>query len=186
MVGGLQPPRDFETRRTVLRPVVRTDAEVIFRGYSNSPAATRFMNFRRHESLEEAVQFAERCARCWQDHSAYPWAVISKAGGEFMGVVELRVNPPQADFGYIFGERFWAQGFATEAATPIVDWAYGQPEIFRVWATCHPDNIRSVRVLEKLGLALEARLGNWEARPQLGEQAGPGLMFAKLRATTKG
>lgn len=180
-----QPPRSFETQRTLLRPIERDDAEAIFLGYSGSPTATRFINFRRHQSRAEAAQFAERCVRCWKDQSAYPWAVISKGANEFMGVVELSVDPPQADFGYIFGDRFWAKGFGTEATKPIVGWAYAQCEIFRVWATRHPDNLGSVRVLETLGLALEVRLENWEARPQLGEKAGPSLMFAKLRSTGK-
>jgi len=63
----------------------------------------------------------------------------------------------------------------------VVDWAYAQPEIFRVWATCHPDNLASIRVLEKAGLLQEGRLENWEARPQLGLLAGPSLVFAKIR-----
>lgn len=104
-----QPPRSFETQRTLLRPIERDDAEAIFLGYSGSPTATRFINFRRHQSRAEAAQFAERCVRCWKDQSAYPWAVISKGANEFMGVVELSVDPPQADFGYIFGDRFWAK-----------------------------------------------------------------------------
>jgi len=37
-------------------------------------------------------------------------------------------------------------------------------------------------VLQKAGLHLEARLENWEAWPNLGEAAGPSLVFARLRA----
>jgi ribosomal-protein-alanine N-acetyltransferase len=180
-----QPPNHFETERLLLRPIARADAEAIFLGYSSSEVATRWMNFTRQTALDEAVAFAERCARCWADGSAYPWAALSRKTGEFLGAVELRVNPPKADFGYIFCERFWRQGFATEAVRPVVDWAFAQPEIFRVWATCHPDNAASARVLSKVGLTFEARLENWEPRPQLGERAGPSLAFAKTRQPPK-
>jgi RimJ/RimL family protein N-acetyltransferase len=104
----------------LLRPIERDDAEAIFLGYSGSPTATRFMNFQRHKSSHEAaVRAAMRSVL--EGSVGLPWAVIWKRASEFMGVVELRVNPPQADFGYIFGDRLWGQGFATEATTPIVD-----------------------------------------------------------------
>ena len=175
-----QPPQHLDTQRLTLRPITPADAEAIFE-YSSSNNVTRFMNFKRHTALEEASAFAERCARCWKDGSAYAWGVISKETGEFFGVVEMRVNPPQADFGYVFCERFWGHGFASEAITPVLDWALGRPEIYRIWATCHPENLASQRVLTKVGLILESRLENWEARPQLGEVAGPSLMMARTK-----
>jgi ribosomal-protein-alanine N-acetyltransferase len=142
------------------------------------------MNFPRHTTLEQSIQFAERCVHCWEDGSAYPWAVMQRTTGEFLGCVELRVRPPQADFGYIFCEPFWGRGFASEAVQPIVDWAFEQPTIYRVWATCCPENIGSARVLSKTGLKPEATLENWEARPQLGKAAGPSLMYAKIKPVT--
>ena len=96
----------------------------------------------------------------------------------FLGVVELRLSPPKADLGYIFGEGAWGQGFATESASTVVAWAIAQPPIFRVWATCHPDNTASAAVLRKAGFSHEATLANWEARPQLGEVAGPSHCYA--------
>ena len=113
--------------------------------------------------------------------AAFPWAIVQKADDGLMGVIELRLSPPKGDFGYILGERFWGNGFATEAARAVVDWAFNQSGIFRVWATCHPDNVASAKVLKKAGLRLEATLANWEARPQLGELAGPSLSFARTR-----
>jgi [ribosomal protein S5]-alanine N-acetyltransferase len=73
------------------------------------------------------------------------------------------------------------RGYASEIASAIVDWSIRQHEIFRVWATCHPENLASRRVLEKAGLSLEARLANWEARPNIGEPAGDNLVFALIR-----
>ena len=69
----------------------------------------------------------------------------------------------------------------SEAASAVVSWAMAQPEIYRVWATCHPDNIASARVLEKAGLTFEGRLSRWEARPNLGEEAGDCLVYSATR-----
>lgn len=153
------------------------DAENIFNGYANSLAATRYMVWPRQTSLADGG-LATRSASCWQNGPAYPWAVIQRSTDQFLGVIELRINP-KADFGYIFCEEFWGAGFATEVVQCVVDWTLAQPEIFRVWATCSPDNTASARVLAKVGLKLEARLENWEARPQLGLLAGPSLVYGK-------
>ena len=51
----------------------------------------------------------------------------------------------------------WGQGYATEVAPAVVGFARTLG-MHRVEATCHPSNVRSVRVLEKAGLRLEGRL----------------------------
>jgi [ribosomal protein S5]-alanine N-acetyltransferase len=177
----LKTPQSFETTRLLLRPVVLSDASDIY-GYASDVEATKFMTFSRHRSLDESHQFAGRCVACWQDRTAYPWAIVARDTAIFAGIIEMRIRPPKADFGYILCKTFWGHGYATEASKAIVSWAIGQPTIFRVWATCHPDNVRSAKVLGKSGLMLEGRLANWEARPNIDEPAGESLIYALTRS----
>ena len=179
-MGILRSPELLTTERLQLRPMGIADATDIFR-YASDPEATRFMTFARQHTIAEAESFARRCAQCWQDGSAFPWRISERATGAFIGAIELRLKPPKADFGYILCPPHWRRGFASEAATAVVAWAMAQPEIFRVWATCHPDNIASARVLEKSGLSREGRLACWEPRPNLGEPAGDSLVYAATR-----
>lgn len=177
----MRPPDDILTERLRLRTVRRTDAEAIFRTYAGLPGPTRFMTFETHRDVADSLAFAQRCEACWASGAAFPWAVTDQASGTLMGVIELRLAPPKADFGYIFGEAFWGRGFASETARAVVAWAIAQRGIFRVWATCHPGNAASAGVLRKAGLSLEARLANWETRPQLGEVAGPSDVYALIK-----
>jgi RimJ/RimL family protein N-acetyltransferase len=177
----MRPPEEFLTERLRLRPVRRTDAKAIFRTYAGQDAPTRFMTFATHRDVADSLAFAERCEACWASGAAFPWAVTDKDAGTLMGVLELRLAPPKADFGYIFGEAFWGQGLASEAARAVVAWTIAQPAIFRVWATCHPGNAASAGVLRRAGLSHEARLTNWETRPQLGEVAGPSDCYALIK-----
>lgn len=174
----MRAPEEFHTDRLHLRPVRPGDAAEIFRTYAGEAEPTLFMTFKRHRNVAESMAFAERCEECWKSGLAFPWAVIEKNSGKLAGVLELRLSPPKADFGYIFGEPFWGHGFASEAASVVVAWAIAQPTIFRVWATCHPSNAASTAVLRKAGLNYEATLANWESRPQLGEIAGPSDCYA--------
>lgn len=177
----MRAPDTFETERLRLRPVRRSDAASIFQ-YAGEAAPTRFMPFRRHQDIADSLAFAQRCEHCWIAGSAFPWAVTAKTSGAFLGVLELRLTPPKADFGYIFAEPFWGNGFATEAASVVVAWVIAQPAILRVWATCHPNNAASAAVLRRVGLSYEATLANWEARPQLDEVAGPSHCYALTKS----
>jgi len=179
-VDAPRPPEQLATARLALRPLGLADAPAVFR-YASDPLATRFMVFATQREVAQAEAFAQRCVRCWQDGSAFPWAIVESAGGDVVGAIELRLRPPKADFGYILCRAFWGQGFASEAARAIVDWAIAQPAIFRVWATCHPDNAASARVLEKCGLRREGRLAAWEPRPNIGEPAGDSIVYALTR-----
>jgi ribosomal-protein-alanine N-acetyltransferase len=173
----MRPPEILKTDRLQLRPVQTSDAPAIF-AYAGEAAPSRFMTFTRHTDISESEAFARRCQDCWTSGVAFPWAVVEKATGTLAGVIELRLAPPKADFGYILGEPFWGRGYASEAASAVVAWAIAQPGIFRVWATCHPDNAASAAVLRKAGLSYEATLSNWESRPQLSEAAGPSDCYA--------
>jgi RimJ/RimL family protein N-acetyltransferase len=60
----------------------------------------------------------------------------------------------------------WGQGHATEALTAIVTLA--KPlGLRRLEAICHPDNVASLRVLEKCGFANEGRLPRHSVFPNL-------------------
>jgi RimJ/RimL family protein N-acetyltransferase len=175
----MRPPEELVTERLRLRPLVESDAPAIFEGYASLEDATRWMIFPRHRSIDESLAFARRCEQVWRDGAAFPYAITLE--GAFIGCIELRVTPPKANFGYILARTHWSQGFATEAARAIVEWARARPEIYRVWATCHPENRASARVLEKAGLSYETRLARWEARPNLAEPAGDSLVYALTR-----
>ncbi|QTC93062.1 GNAT family N-acetyltransferase [Brevundimonas goettingensis] len=177
----MRAPDTFQTDRLTLRPVTRADAADVF-AYAGEAAPTRFMPFVRQRDPAESLAFCIRCEEARVSGAAFPWALIEQATGAFLGVIELRLSPPKADFGYILKEDAWGRGFASEAASAVVGWAIDQPDIHRVWATCDPDNAASAAVLKKASLSYEATLANWEARPQLGEAAGHSCVYALTKS----
>lgn len=59
------------------------------------------------------------------------------------------------ELGYWVGREHWGQGFASEAARRLVRHLFEDMGVARVWASAHPDNAASRRVLEHAGLAPE-------------------------------
>ena len=61
-----------------------------------------------------------------------------------------------AEIGFVFDPRHQGNGFATEAARAVVDWAFRTAGMHRVIGRLEARNAASARVLEKLGMRLEA------------------------------
>lgn len=81
-------------------------------------------------------------------------------GNELVGLVSLRVSTVDrtADLGYAVARPYWGRGIATEAARRVVDHAFDELRLEKVWCHIDPRNVASVRVAEKLGMQLEGRL----------------------------
>jgi RimJ/RimL family protein N-acetyltransferase len=87
--------------------------------------------------------------------------------GTLIGTVSLEVAAAKrsARLGYAIGRKWWGQGIAPEAASAAMAWAIEAFGLTRVWASTDDRNVRSQRVLEKLGMRRDAvRLGDHVGR----------------------
>ena len=81
------------------------------------------------------------------------WAWEEKATGQLVGRGGLW-NPegwPGVEVGWLLARSHWGKGFATEAATAAIGWAFTNLAVGEVISLIHPENPRSVRVAERLG-----------------------------------
>lgn len=62
---------------------------------------------------------------------------------------------PEVEIGYRLERSAWGQGYATEAARAVRDYAFATLGIGRVIALIDPANLASIRVAEKLGMHYE-------------------------------
>ena len=63
-----------------------------------------------------------------------------------------------AELGYWISEQYWGQGIVTALIPQAVKHAFEVLEIDRIYARCFGSNKASMRVLEKSGFVLEAKL----------------------------
>jgi RimJ/RimL family protein N-acetyltransferase len=56
---------------------------------------------------------------------------------------------------YLLHRHYWGQGYATEAARALIDFAFRTHQAHRVYTYCEVDNVASARVLEKVGMQRE-------------------------------
>jgi len=82
------------------------------------------------------------------------WAVERRDSGEWIGRVGLW-NPPDwpgVEVGWTLVRAAWGQGYATEAATAAIGWAWANLGCERLVSLIEPGNAASFRVAERLGM----------------------------------
>jgi ribosomal-protein-alanine N-acetyltransferase len=176
----MTPPEEFVTERLVLRRPRLGDAEAIFANYAQDPEVTRYLTWPPHTALAQTQTFIASRVAAWEAGEAYEWVITLTPHDEAIGMIALRVQDYKADLGYVLARAYWGHGLVTEATRAVVDWAYAQPEIHRVWAVCDVDNPASARVMEKVGMTFEGRLRRWLWRPSVGKPVDC-LCYAKTK-----
>ena len=79
------------------------------------------------------------------------FAVCRQADALLMGCVGASFDADSAELGYWFGQAYWGQGFATEAAQALVAYIFSLPTITQMTSSHLLSNLASGRVLAKLG-----------------------------------
>jgi ribosomal-protein-alanine N-acetyltransferase len=82
------------------------------------------------------------------------WATHLKEDMSFIGWcgLKFRAELKEVDLGYRFMEKYWGQGYATEAAFAAVKYGFEKLHIPRITGRADPKNLASARVLEKIGM----------------------------------
>lgn len=83
-----------------------------------------------------------------------PWLAVLKSDGTVIGDLGFKGKPDDkgaVEIGYGLLEEYWNNGFATEAVSVMMEWAWEQG-VRKIKAETLRDNPGSIRVLEKLGL----------------------------------
>ncbi|ATI60199.1 GNAT family N-acetyltransferase [Bacillus cereus] len=81
------------------------------------------------------------------------WYVLRKEDDSVLGDIGFKGKPNEnqtVEIGYGFIEKYWNQGYATEAVKELIDWAFKTGEVETIIAETLLDNYSSMRVLEKL------------------------------------
>ena len=163
----MKPPEILETSRLLLRLPTMDDAEPIFQKYAHDPEVTKYLVWRPHENVDTTTAFIRRCLQCWKDETAFPWNITRKADHALLGMIEIRIDRFRVDFGYAIAKPYWGNGYTTEAAKVIIQWALEQECIYRVWAICDVENLASARVMEKAGMQKEGILRRFAIHPNI-------------------
>lgn len=112
-------------------------------------------------TFDQTAAFIEDTVRTRGVKDRVAYSLAATLDGTVIGSVAVwttDTDDRNGELGYTFHRSYWGNGYATEAVRQLLELGFGQLQLERIAATCHPDNIGSIRVLEKSGFQFEGRL----------------------------
>jgi putative acetyltransferase len=154
----------IETKRLILRPIAKDDAEDIF-AYSKNGNVGVDAGWKAHASIEETREIMKIIFLGKEN----VYGIELKETGKLLGTIGLiddtkRQNSKARMLGYAIGEEYWGNGYTTEAAQALIQHGFEKLSLDLISAYCYLYNKRSKRVLEKCGFQYEGLLRLAEER----------------------
>lgn len=151
--------RPLEGRRVRLELLRPDDVDALFTIQSD-PDVCRYLLYepRSREKVQE-VRERDAAATRLAEPDDYVQPAIRDADGRLIGTMYFKlasVDDKTAEIGWLLDPRFQGLGYAAEAAGLLLDLAFGELGLHRVYAELDPRNDASVALCLRLGMRHEA------------------------------
>jgi ribosomal-protein-alanine N-acetyltransferase len=151
----------LESERLRLQEITWDDVEDIHTLHS-IPAVDEFNTLDLPQHIEETRAFMAPLIadQTCSSRKRYCWVIHHKRHHDFIGLAGMNVSADRFQNGEIYYKllpRHWGKGYATEVAQTLITYGFTHLNLHRIEAGVAVDNIRSIHVLEKVGMTREGR-----------------------------
>jgi RimJ/RimL family protein N-acetyltransferase len=151
--------RPIEGARVRLELLVPEDFDALY-AIQSDPAVCEYLLY-EPRSRERVAEVLARDAGATRLASPddFVQPAIRDSTGRLIGTMYLKlasVDDKTAEIGWLLDPRFQGRGYAREAAALVLDLAFGELGLHRVYAELDPRNAASVALCERLGMRHEA------------------------------
>lgn len=149
----------FSTPRLIARAMRPTDVGP-FVAYRSNPDIARYQSWESY-TLEQGRALVEemQALRPGIPGKWYQFALEDVASGELVGDLAARVNPAdhrELEVGFTLAPQHQGKGYATEALTGLLDYAFESLGVRRVIAVTDALNHSAAALLARVGMRQEA------------------------------
>jgi len=174
------PQPNLETLRLVLRPFGSADVQPVAQLVNDEQLSRNLRTFTYPFSIDDAGRWVGELSGEWETGKSAVFAICRKATDQILddgadpllvGAVGIVIEQPsnRAEVGFWVGRQYWGQGIATEACVSLLDFAFGQLGLNKVYAECLTRNPASSAVLQKVGMVQEGVLAKHFRKSQTEE-----------------
>ena len=160
----------------LLRKPRAADAPLMFSAYAQDLAVTRYLTWRPHADIAETRAVIDRFLAVWERQEEFCWLLFTSDSGQMIGSIAARTEDGGFNLGFLLtfslGPRLHA----------VLDWAFTQPWVSRVWAACDVENHSSARALEKAGFSREGVLPQFSVHPNTSSAPRDCYAYALIRS----
>jgi RimJ/RimL family protein N-acetyltransferase len=177
----MKSSKRITTGRLVMREPRQDDAEAVFKNYAQDKEVTRYLSWKPHALISETEEFLAKCVERFGKGDRLPWVVTKPEEDKAIGMIELWLNPPRAEVGFVLSRKEWGKGMMTECLKALIDFSFERPDIHRFGAICDIENVASARVMEKAGMVKEGVLRKFIYHPNAGRDPRDVYSYVKIR-----
>ena len=145
----------LKTERLYLREMDRTDFPLLCRHLQDEDVMYAFEHAFTDSEIWEGI---EKQLRNYSEYGFGVWAVILKENEELIGQCGLSMQPCRGsevlEIGYIFQKEYWHNGYASEAASACLEYAFEKLQADEVFSIIRDTNISSQNVAVRNGMSV--------------------------------
>ncbi|WEK05579.1 MAG: GNAT family protein [Candidatus Devosia phytovorans] len=150
----------IETDRLILRPFERADLDALS-AYHALPSVQRYVYSRTRDTSEvaNALNILRNQVSLQRPGDTLSLAMVRKGDHRLIGHVSLHWSDATAGQGevrFCINPAYAGQGFSREAISAMYDLAFDHFRIHRMFARCDGRNHHSIKLLQQMGMRLEA------------------------------
>ncbi|MGO5542853.1 GNAT family N-acetyltransferase [Blautia sp. HCP3S3_H10_1] len=141
-----------------LRPIEYGDIDLIVK-WRNSEDVKKYFIFQGSLTKKSQEEWIDTKVKTKE---VYQFIIVIKKLEKPIGSVYLRdvdINHGKAEFGIFIGERsYWGNGYGTIATKKILDFAFRELKLHRIYLRVYSDNQRAINSYKKVGFKVEGLL----------------------------
>jgi ribosomal-protein-alanine N-acetyltransferase len=154
---NFSPFPSLHTSRLHLREVSLNDAEAMFLIRANKDAM-RFVGKPLAKTIADAEELLGRMIEGVKNNEGLTWGITFKDNEKLIGTIGFwRIDKDhyRTEIGYMLHPDHWRKGIISEAMDAVIDFAFRELKFHSIEAQLTPENVGSVKVLEKAGFTKE-------------------------------
>ncbi len=149
---------ELQSDRLVYREFKLSDARDLFFIRSNNEVMN-YMDTAKHQTVRDSENMIGFIHESFKEKKGINWVIVDRETNEFVGYFGFwRLMPEscRAEIGYALKPEYWGKGLMTESFKTLVDFAFNDLKVHSIEANVNPQNVSSMKVLEKAGFKKEA------------------------------
>lgn len=150
------------TKNLILRKFELTDAEAMYKNWSNDSEVTKFLTWKPHSSIEDSKNILKSWIDKYKNKNFYQWAIVLKSNeSEPIGSISIVRQDEEirmVHVGYCIGKKWWHQGITSEALNALIHYFVNEVGANRIESRHDPLNPNSGKVMMKCGMKYEGTM----------------------------
>ncbi|WP_421384832.1 GNAT family N-acetyltransferase [Bacillus salacetis] len=151
---------ELDTPRLKLIEITKQHAERYFEIMSLD-SVTKYYGMESLQRIEQAEDIIKSFKDGFESKRSLRWGITLKDTGAFIGTAglnNLQIGNKKAEIGFEIHPDYWSNGYTSEAAAAVIEFAFEELKLYRMGAVTFLENKSSIGLLEKAGFTKEGVL----------------------------